>query len=145
MKLYCDTQFKAAGKTLKKHLVVVERGIPRIIYYKMYFEQKKPTYKQVSFNEEIIKGLIDMQKDRKISEVDFKDIVVNIKHTYEELKSTNEEGDTLQALTSIYNEMGEEVHLGNGVLLEDESFAFFYDFSDIIAGKTSAIFPKGLV
>ena len=143
MILHCDKNMRSTPITCKKHLVVVERGIAKILYYRLYQEQVGPTYKQVSANDGIINALIKEQQDNKLLEDDFKDIIKNIKYTYKTLVKTNKQNKTLETLSEQYAANGLKTNLGYGILMEDDSIVFFSDFSDIISGRLSSIFRKG--
>ncbi len=145
MKLYCEKRLKSTMIVCKKYLVVIERGVPKIIYFRLYKDKAKDgTYKPVTVNSDIINGLYDLNDEYWLSDVDLKHLVENIRNTYQTLKKHNKQDMVLKTLTEYFFKNSKHpLHLGHGIPIEDGSMVFFYDYSDIIDAKFNAIFING--
>jgi len=146
MKLYCDRNPKAINQSCKKHLIVAERGLAKIFYLRFYKTLEIPTFKPVNADDELINGLFNLHATNKLTEDDLKQIIQNIKLTYQALKNSNQEEKTLKTLSFYYSDKSDKrVNFDTGILLDDESIVFFYDFSDNMIGRLNTIFKGGIL
>jgi len=145
MDLYCKKQLKSTMVICKRHLVVIEQGLPKIVYFRLYNDkQRDGTYKPVKVREDVIHGLYKLYGDNKVTNNNLNDLVQNIKHTYHTLKKNNTQEDTLLTLTEYFSCKDDTtLHLKHGIIMEDDSIVFFYDYSDTMSGKLHTIFING--
>lgn len=145
MKLYSEKQARSLVPRCQKNLVVAKKGIPKIIYYRLYKNVDEITnYKELEANTNIINGLYSVQEDNKLSDEDLTYIIKGIQNAYSALTKSNDENKTLTTLAIEFDmEYENAVNLEYGIVMEDNSIVFFYDYSDIITGRLGLIFYEG--
>lgn len=145
MKLYCEKQSRSIIPRCKKNLVVAEKGKAKIVYYRLYKNVDEPIkYKELNTDTNLINGLCTAHEDNALSDEDLSYIIKSIQNSYRELKKSNNENKTLTTLSIKYDiDYKDAVNLEYGILMEDGSIVFFYDYSDIIAGRLDLIFYEG--
>jgi len=145
MILSCEKQLKTSSIECKKNLVVIERGLAKILYFRLYRDKGHDgRYKHLKANDELMDAIIKNYNNREFLEEDLKDLVQNVRSTYQTLKKSGQEEKTLMTVEAyLSNKVGFQLFLFKGILMKDGSVVFFYDFSDTMAASLESVFPKG--
>lgn len=145
MKLFGVKATSSHTKSCKKHLVVADRGVAKIFYFRLYPDKEgDELYTAVYADDQLIEAINKYFSSTKVAELDLKDIILTLKDTYNALKKDNNEDSTIATLEEYFLHNNNAVYsYFRGILMDDGSYVFFYDFSDRITASVNTIFPKG--